>query len=104
MQIRIAIEIKSDFEKAYELLSQILYMQERYNDVIDISDYLIGRNRNNSNAWYVKGIAQNKLGLKEESVNTWITGLSLNPQDEIMRFVTELEIRDYLPLDDYRRE
>ena len=28
----------------------------------------------------------------------------MNPQDEIMRFVTELEIRDYLPLDDYRRE
>lgn len=103
LQIRIAIEVKSDFEKAYELLSQILYMQEKYNDVIDISDYLISRNRNNSNAWYTKGIAQNKLGLIEESIDTWATGLSLNPQDEIMRFAMELELRDFLPLEDFRR-
>ena len=103
LQIRIAIEVNSDFEKAYELLSQILYMQEKYNDVVDICDYLISRNRNNSNAWYTKGIAQNKLGLIEESIDTWATGLSLNPQDEIMRFAMELELRDFLPLEDSMR-
>ena len=103
LQIRIAIEIKNDYEKAYELLSQILYMQERYSDVIDISDYLIRRNRSNSKAWYIKGIAQNKLGLIEDSIDTWSTGLSLNPQDEIMRFAMELELRDSLSLEDYRR-
>ena len=99
LQIRIAIEIKNDYEKAYELLSQILYMQERYNEVIDISDYLIRRNRSNSKAWYIKGIAQNKLGLIEDSIDTWATGLSLNPQDEIMRFAMEMELRDSLSLD-----
>ncbi|MBE6361499.1 MAG: tetratricopeptide repeat protein [Treponema bryantii] len=103
LQIRIAIEIKNDYEKAYELLSQILYMQERYNEVIDISDYLIRRNRSNSKAWYIKGIAQNKLGLIEDSIDTWATGLSLNPQDEIMRFAMEMELRDSLALEDFRR-
>ena len=103
LQIRIAIEIKNDYEKAYELLSQILYMQERYNEVIDISDYLIRRNRSNSKAWYIKGIAQNKLGLIEDSIDTWATGLSLNPQDEVMRFAMEMELRDSLSLEDFRR-
>ena len=103
LQIRIAIEIKNDYEKAYELLSQILYMQERYNEVIDISDYLIRRNRSNSKAWYIKGIAHNKLGLIEDSIDTWATGLSLNPQDEIMRFAMEMELRDSLSLEDFSR-
>lgn len=103
LQARISVEINGSFEKAYELLSQILYMQERYNDVIDISDFLISHNRNNHIAWYLKGIAQNKLGNTEDAIETWATGLSVNPQDEIMRSIMEMEIRELLPLEDYRR-
>lgn len=102
-QARIAVEIKGNYQKGYELLSQILYMQERYSDVVDISDYLISKNRNNSIAWYLKGIAQNKLGEYQEAIQTWTSGLSINPQDEIMRTLIEMEIRNELPLEDYRR-
>lgn len=100
---RIAVEVKNDYERAYEFLIGILYRQGRYNDVIDLSDYLIRSNRNNSIAWYLKGIAQNKLGNSTEAVQTWTTGLNVQPQDEFMRFAMEKEIRDNLSVEDRRR-
>ena len=57
-QARIAVEVNSNYEKAYDMLASVLYKQGRYKEVIDISDYLISRNRKNSNAWFIKGVAQ----------------------------------------------
>lgn len=101
---RIAVELNGDFIIGYELLSSILYSQGKYEEVIDISDFLIGRNRNNGKAWYLKGIAQNRLGRIDDAINTWNTGLTVSPQDEIMRTQMELVARNSLPLDDKRRE
>ena len=102
--VRICIELNKGFEPGYQLLSAILYSEGRYEDVIDISDYLISRNRNNGKAWYLKGIAQNKLGNTEDAIDTWDAGLSVSPQDEMMRFQLELSAREKLPLDDSRRK
>ena len=102
--VRIAVEIKGDYEKAYELLSSILYAQGRYNEVIDLCDYLIGKNRRNSSAWYLKGVALEKLGQREEAIDVWSTGLNIQPQDEIMRMMLELTVKDELDLTDSRRK
>ena len=95
-QARIAVEVNSDYDKAYDMLSTVLYKQSRYKDVIDISDYLISRNRKNTNAWFIKGVSQTKLGNIAGAIETWTAGLSINPQDEIMRrevlWKTKLEI------------
>lgn len=101
---RIAVEIKGDYEKAYELLASVLYSQKRYNEVIDLCDYLISKNRKNSNAWYIKGVALSKLGDINQAIEIWSTGLSVQPQDELMRMMLELSVRDNLDLDDYRRK
>ena len=100
---RIAVEIKGDYEAAYELLANTLYLQKRYSEVIDLCDYLILKNRNNHSAWYLKGVAQDKLGLIQDSIVTWSTGLQIAPQDELMRMMLELSVRNTLPLDDERR-
>ena len=102
--VRICLELNKDFELGYQLLSAILYSEGRYADVIDISDFLISRNRNNGKAWYLKGIAQNKMGKPEDAVETWDAGLSVSPQDEMMRFHLELTARELLPLEDGRRK
>lgn len=103
MHTRIAVEVNGDYDKAYELLAIILYQQKRYSEVIDISDFLIGKARNNYNAWYLKGIALSKLGKNKDAISVWSTGLTIQPNDELMRSAMEMEIRDYLPLDDSRR-
>ncbi len=103
-QARIAIEIDGKNEKAYQLLTTTLYYQGRYREVIDLSDFLISRNRSNTAAWHIKGIALLKLGDTEEALDTLETGLSIDPQDELMRFQLELTARNNLSLNDKRRE
>ena len=102
-QARIAVEVNSDYDKAYDMLSTVLYKQGRYKEVIDISDYLISRNRKNTNAWFIKGVSQTKLGNIAAAIETWTAGLSVNPQDEIMRSALENEVRNTLSLEDSRR-
>ncbi len=101
---RIAVEIRGAYEQAYELLAQIVYLQHRYSEVIDLCDFIISRNRNASAAWYLKGTAQAKLGNTEDALSTWDTGLSVNPQDELMRMMLELTAKNELDLDDARRK
>lgn len=101
---RISVELNPNLEKSYNLLSNIVYNKKDYDTVINISDFLISRNRKNSNAWYIKGVAQSKLGNSLDAIETWSKGLSVNPQDELMRFAMELEIRENLNLEDHRRK
>ena len=102
-QARIAVELNGNLNKAYQILSTILYFQDRSDEVINLCDFLINRDRNNSSAWYLKGIAQYKKGDKLDAINTWSTGLNINPQDEIMRTQMELTIREEFSLEDPRR-
>ena len=100
---RIAVEIKGSYDQAYSLLADIVYHQHRYSEVIDLCDFIISRDRNTSSAWYLKGVAQAKLGETEAAINTWDTGLTISPQDELMRMMLELSVKNELELDDSRR-
>lgn len=102
-RVRSAIQIDADSVKSYELLSSILYAQKRYDDVIDISDYLLSKNRENTQAWYMKGLSQYRKNDTENALETWSNGLALNPQDEIMRSALELVAIKNLPVEDERR-
>lgn len=100
---RIAVEVNGSYEKAYELLSSIMYLQGEYNQVIDLCDFIIRRNRKNTAAWYLKGLTYSKLGDTSNAIANWSTGLEIQPNDELMRSLMEMEIRSNLPLSDSRR-
>lgn len=100
---RAAVQIKGDYAQTYVLLGNILYQQKRYGEVIDIADYLIGKNRNTSSAWYLKGLSQYKNGQTDEAIDTWTTALTINEQDEVMRSALELLVNKTLKVEDERR-
>ena len=100
---RIAVEVNGSYEKAYELLSSIMFLQAEYNQVIDLCDFIIRRNRTNTAAWYLKGLTYSKLGDTANAIANWSTGLEIQPNDELMRSLMEMEIRSNLPLSDSRR-
>ena len=100
---RSAIQINNGYDRAYELLSSILYTQDRYAEVIDLCDFRIGRNRNQTGAWYLKGLAQKRLSRNEAAIASFNTGLSINPQDEVMRFALEQLVDSTISLEDSRR-
>lgn len=102
-QARISIQIQNDFEEAYALLSQILYEQKRYAEVLELCEYRTNRNRNISDAWYLMGLSQEKLNQNEDALLSFETGLDVNPQDEILRLALEQLVASYLPLEDERR-
>ena len=100
---RAAVQINGDYTKAYVLLASVLYGQGRYDEVIDICDYLIARNRNTSVAWYLKGLAQKNQGNVETAISTWTMALTIAPQDEVMRSALELLVTKTTQVEDARR-
>ncbi|WP_407428693.1 tetratricopeptide repeat protein [Treponema sp.] len=100
---RAAVQINPDYIKAYVLLSSILYSQKKYDDVIDLCDYLISKNRETSEAWYLKGLAQNKKGEWKNAIETWTNALAVNPYDEVMRAAAEILVTKNLPIEDSGR-
>jgi len=100
---RAAVQIKADYTQAYVMLSSILYEQKRYDEVIDICDYLINKNRKTISGWYLKGWAEYRLNKKQEAVETWSQALLIDELDEILRSSLELVICEELPLEDERR-
>lgn len=99
-----AVQVNGNYDSAYELLGTIYYAQKRYQDVIDIADFRISRNRDLTQAWFMKGLAQEKLGQFEDSLSTWETGLEIDPTDEIMRAAFELSILSHTRIEDPRRK
>lgn len=102
-QCRAAIELNSRYDNAYALLASVLYTQQKYLDVINVCNFRIGVNRSRSDAWYLQGMAQHKLGDISEAIASWVMGLSIDPSDEIMRAMLELTVNENLPLEDGRR-
>ena len=100
---RSAVQLKSDYDRAWELLGTILFNQKRFEEAIDICDYRLNQNRNLSSAWYVKGLAQEKLGRTEDALDTYTKGLLVAPKDEVMRASLEQLIAREVPMEDKRR-
>ncbi|MCQ2573414.1 MAG: tetratricopeptide repeat protein [Treponema sp.] len=103
-QARISVELNRNYTEGYRLLSQILFYEEKYEETIDLCDYQISKDRSEPLNWYLKGLAQKRMGNPEAAVVSWSKGLDISPQDEIMRMTMELEVRDTLSLEDVRRK
>lgn len=98
-----ALQLDGNYSASYELLSLVYFAQGRFSEVIDLADFGISRDRENGNIWYVKGLAQQKLGREADALDTWILGLEAVGDDEIMRAAFELLVLETLPLEDPRR-
>ena len=100
---RSALQLKTDFYQAYILLSSILYEQKKYDEVIDICDYLIDKDRNTITAWYLKGLSLSRQQNFDSALEILSTALAIEPEDEILRSALELLVDKNLPLEDSRR-
>lgn len=102
-RVRTAIQLRPDYEDAYRLLSSILYSTMRFQDVVSICDYRISQNRKISSAWYLRGLALTKLNRIEDAIQSFVIGLEIDPEDEIMRTAMERLVCDHLEIEDARR-
>lgn len=101
---RTAVQLEPDKEEYYMLLSSILYAQKKYDEVLDICDYLISRSRNSVHPWYLKGLTLCRQEEYSQAVDVWQTALTVSPYDEILRSALELLVTEFLPLENDRRK
>ncbi|HZK20207.1 MAG TPA: tetratricopeptide repeat protein, partial [Treponemataceae bacterium] len=101
--LRTAILLDGDYDKAYSLLATILYQQGRFQEAIDICDYQISVNRDNSLAWYLQGLSYRQMNEPIKAYNSLSTGLKIAPRDEVMRAALEMIIDESIALEDRRR-
>lgn len=101
---RMACEINPESDRIYELLSNILFRLEQYEEVINLCDFRINHDRNKNTAWFLKGLSYLKMGNREQAIANWSSGLEIVPVDEIMRAALENLIKDNVDLEDSRRK
>lgn len=88
-RIRSALTIDTEYDKARALLCSLLYSTGRYREALSVADMRIAGNRKRADAWYVKALCLMKLGEKKESFDAAYIGLSIDPENELMRTLLE---------------
>lgn len=100
-----AIRLKTDYDDAYALLASVLYSQKRYEETIQISDMRISQKRSRADAWYLKTLSLLKLNKTGEAMTSAKVGLSIEPENEIMRTLLEETAIQNLNFEDkFRKE
>ncbi len=86
---RSALAIKPNYDDALSLLATVLYGKNRLTEVIQICDARIADNRNAAGSWYLRALCLEGLGKVQEALSSALTGLGIDPNDEILRALYE---------------
>ncbi len=101
--VRIAIKHDDSYDDAYKLLSSILFDAGRYEEVLELCSFRIGKDRNLSDAWYMRGLSLAALNKIPEALSAFETGLEISPDDEMMRAELEILVCANTRVEDPRR-
>jgi tetratricopeptide (TPR) repeat protein len=101
---RIALSLKPDLYSAQVLLGGVLTRTGRYSEAIEAFRAVVAAERLNPLAWYGLGLAYAKAGDPERAISSYKTGLSVAPEDELMRLAQEYAALDSLKMDEPRRQ
>jgi len=99
-----ALHYRPGFAPARSLLASLYYRSGRYEDAIALADELITLNRDNSSAWYLKGISLARLDRFEEAKNILSIAVDIDPENEFIRAALEEILITRTRLEDPVRE
>ena len=103
-RIRTALTINEDYDRAQALLCSILYSSGRYREAMSVSDLRIAGDRKRSDAWYLKALCLLKLKENQKAFEAAQTGLSVDPENELMRTLLEDIAVQTFEFEDARRK
>ena len=104
-RLRSALKLSPSMDKAKRLLSTVLYTQGRYSDAIRLADERLSVNRNLADAWYLKTLGSLKQNNYKAALQAAKVGLSIEPNNEIMRSLLEtIAIQNLNHEDAYRKQ
>jgi tetratricopeptide (TPR) repeat protein len=85
------------------LMAALRYRNSQYEEAIRLADTAIASDRQNMNAWYLKGRSLLRMNRADEAITTLSTALSIREDDEFIRAIMEEALITSTPLEDPRR-
>lgn len=105
IRLRAALKLEPNMDKAKRLLSTVLYAQGRYFDAIHIADDRLSIKRELADAWYLKTLSSLKQNNYAMALQSAKVGLSIEPNNEILRSLLENIAIESLDFEDsYRKK
>lgn len=84
-----SLSLKSDYGPARSLLGSVRYRLGEWEEAARLADQAIGKNRDDLDAWYLKGLSYARLGRAAEARSVLSAALTVGGGDEFIRFALE---------------
>jgi tetratricopeptide (TPR) repeat protein len=98
-----ALFFKSSFVPAKSLLAKLRYRQGQFDEAARLADEIIAQNREDVEAWYLKGMAFSRLGRRNDAITVLSGAAGIAPENEFVRFALEDILISGTPVEDQRR-
>jgi tetratricopeptide (TPR) repeat protein len=98
-----ALRLHAGFGPARSLLANLRYRSGQYTEAARLADESIAVNRNDMEAWYLKGLSYIRLGRTMEALTVLGSAVTIDPNDEFIRASLEDTLIAVTNLEDQRR-
>ena len=98
-----ALRFRPNHQPSQSLMATLRYLNSQYDEAIRLADIAIAANRQNMNAWYLRGLSLIRLGRTNEAITTLSTALSISEEHEFIRAILTETIITSTLLEDPRR-
>jgi len=98
-----ALFYKPNHEPTRSLMANLRYMNSQYDEAARLADIAIAANRQNMDAWYLKGLSYIRLGRYGDAITVLSNAIGINPENEFIRTILEDAIITSTSLEDARR-
>jgi tetratricopeptide (TPR) repeat protein len=84
-----ALYFKPKFTPAKSLLANLRYRNGQFDEAARLAEEIINKSRDDSGAWYLKGMAFSRLGRRQDAISVLAGAVSVAPDDEFIRGALE---------------
>ncbi|MDR2630685.1 MAG: tetratricopeptide repeat protein [Spirochaetaceae bacterium] len=91
---------KNGYGPARSLLASLRYRSGQYEEAARLADEAIALNRNDTSAWYLKGMSYIRLRRNSEAISILATASAIDPGDEFIRTALEETLINSTGLED----
>ncbi|MCL2186226.1 MAG: tetratricopeptide repeat protein [Treponema sp.] len=98
-----ALHFKSDHQPSQSLMAILRYRNSEYEEASRLCDIAIMNDRQNMNAWYLKGLSFIRMGRNQEAISILTNAISINENDEFIRAILEETLISSTALEDRQR-
>ena len=84
-----SLYFRSSFDPAKILLAKLRYRQGQFDEAARLADEIIAKKREDTEAWYLKGMAFSRLGRRQDAITVLTGAVGIAPDDEFIRYALE---------------